>query len=120
MTPTDVLFLEGLEVPCRVGCTAEERAVPQSLRVDLRMHCPSIARAGQSDALADTVDYRLAYELILAVQGHEYLLIERVAETLAAVALQHPQVERVEVTVRKRPPVQGLEVAGVQITRART
>ena len=36
MSTLDVIFLEGLEVPCRVGCTAEERRVPQSLRVEVK------------------------------------------------------------------------------------
>ena len=115
----DILFLEGLEVPCRVGCTPPERVTPQSLRVDLRMFCGSLARAGQTDDLAESVDYRIASDLIAAVQDQEFFLIERVAEVLAAVALRDPHVDSVEVTVRKRPPVQGLEIAGVQITRAR-
>lgn len=115
----DSLFLEGLEVPCRVGCTDAERVQPQSLRVDLTLRIPSLRRAGEQDLLSETVDYRLAYELIGAVQGQEFLLIERVAEVLAAVALRQPQVAEVQVTVRKRPPVQGLEMAGVQITRRR-
>lgn len=116
----DHLFLEGLEVPCRVGCTPPERATPQSLRVDVRLYCATLAQAGRADDLALSVDYRIANTMIDAVQGHEYLLIERVAEVLAEVALAHPQVARVELSVRKRPPVQGLEWAGVQIARQRT
>ena len=38
------------------------------------------------------------------------------AEFVADVALANPRVSRVQVTVRKRPPVQGLELAGIQIT----
>jgi len=118
-TAGDLLFLEGLEVPCRVGCTDPERATPQSLRVDMRLYCASLRDAGIADDLERTVDYRLAGDLIDAVQGREYLLIERVAEELAQVALRNPLVDRVTVSVRKRPPVQGLEWAGVQITRGR-
>lgn len=115
----DILFLEGLEVPCRVGCTEAEREVPQSLRVDVRIECPSLRRAGETDDLSATVDYRVAFEMIRAVQGEEYLLIERVAEILATVVLRSPLVSAVQVTVRKRPPMQGVEIAGVQITRTR-
>ena len=115
----DLLFLEGLEVPCRVGCTDPERATPQSLRVDMRLFCASLRDAAIADDLERTVDYRLAGDLIDAVQGKEYLLIERVAEELAQVALRNPLVDRVTVSVKKRPPVQGLEWAGVQITRGR-
>lgn len=118
-TGGDLLFLEGLEVPCRVGCTDPERATPQSLRVDLQLYCASLREAGIADDLEQTVDYRLAGDLIDAVQGREYLLIERVAEELAQVALKNPLVDRVVVSVKKRPPVQGLEWAGVRITRGR-
>lgn len=116
----DIIFLEGLEVPCRVGCTPPERATPQSLRVDVQMSCPTLKRAGQTDDLSATVDYRVAGEMIAAVQSQEFLLIERVAEVLAQVVLRHEHVAQVQVTVRKRPPVQGLEIAGVQITRTRS
>lgn len=119
-TSADHLFLEGLEVPCRVGCTDPERATPQSLRVDMQLYCPGLRDAAIADDLERTVDYRLAGDLIDAVQGREFLLIERVAETLAEVALRHPLVDRVSVSVRKRPPVQGLEWAGVRISRGRT
>jgi len=117
--PMDMLFLEGLEVPCRVGCSDPERATPQSLRVEARLYCASLRQAGIADDLEQTVDYRLAGEMIDAVQGREYLLIERVAEELAQVALRNPLVDHVTISVRKRPPVQGLEWAGVQITRGR-
>jgi len=115
----DMLFLEGLEVPCRVGCSNPERATPQSLRVEVRLYCPSLREAGIADDLEQTVDYRLAGELIDAVQGREFLLIERVAEVLAEVCLKSPFVDHVTISVKKRPPVQGLEWAGVQITRKR-
>jgi dihydroneopterin aldolase len=115
----DELFLEGLEVPCRVGCTAPERATPQSLRVEVRLFCPGLREAGIADDLERTVDYRLAGDLIDAVQGREFLLIERVAEELAAEVLKNPRVDHVTISVKKRPPVQGLEWAGVRITRGR-
>ena len=53
------------------------------------------------------------------MQGREFLLIERVAEELAEVALKNALVDHVTISVKKRPPVQGLEWAGVQITRGR-
>ena len=115
----DMLFLEGLEVPCRVGCSEPERATPQSLRVEVQALLRLAARRRARRRPGATVDYRLAGELIDAVQGREFLLIERVAETLAEVALRNALVDHVTVSVKKRPPVQGLEWAGVQITRGR-
>jgi dihydroneopterin aldolase len=115
----DQIFLEGFEVPCRVGCTPPERATLQSLKVDVVMAGPTLYQAGLSDDLSQTIDYRIATQMIAELQGHEYLLIERVAEVLAQVALRHPLVTQVQIKVRKRPPVQGLELVGVQITRRR-
>ncbi len=113
----DELFLEGLEIACRVGCTEPERAIPQSLRVDLRLGCPSMAEAAAHDDLSKSVDYRIADRMVAAVQGREFLLIERVAEELARVALADPLVARVEISLKKRPPVQSLEWAGVRLVR---
>ena len=115
----DMLFLEGLEVPCRVGCTDPERATPQSLRVSVKLYCASLRDAALADDLERTVDYRLAGEMIDAVQGREFLLIERVAETLAEVAFRNLLVDHVTISVKKRLSVQKLEWAGVQITRGR-
>src|SRR5678815_3337152 len=95
----DVLFLEGLEVPCRVGCTDPERATPQSLRVSIELYCPSLRDAALADDRERTVDYRLAGELIDAVQGREFLLIERVAETLAEVVLKNAPVSYTHLTL---------------------
>lgn len=116
----DHLFLEGLELPCRVGCTEPERQTLQSLRCDVKLFCESLQEAGRADDLERSVDYRLATDMIAAVQDKEFLLIERVAEVLAELALAQPLVHSVQVTVRKRPPVQGLEFAGVTITRKKT
>jgi dihydroneopterin aldolase len=118
MPDADHLFLEGLELPCRVGCTPPERETLQSLRVDARLYCATLEQAGRADDLALSVDYRVATAMIAAVQGQEFLLIEKVAEVLAEVALADARVERVELSVRKRPPVQGLEWAGVRISRS--
>ncbi|MFN0185918.1 MAG: dihydroneopterin aldolase [Aquabacterium sp.] len=115
----DELILEGLEVGCRVGCTDAERALPQSLRVDVRLGCGSLQRAGQTDDLSLAVDYRIATRMAMAVADGEYLLLERVAEIMAEVALADPLVHSVDLTLRKRPPVQSLAWAGVRIHRQR-
>lgn len=115
----DKIFLQGLEVPCRVGCTDRERELPQSLRVDVTLACPTFASAYQSDALEDTVDYGIARDLVACVQGRAFRLIETVAETLAQRALEHPYVAEVTIRISKRAPVESLAFSGVEITRVR-
>ena len=115
----DWVFLEGLEVPCQVGCTDDEQEVPQSLKVDIRMGCGSLAEASRRDDIQATLDYRIARRLIQVAQVRRFRLIEAVAESLAQEALTLPQVEEVEVTVRKRAPIPSLGMAGVTIRRRR-
>lgn len=115
----DVVFLEGLEIPCRVGCTEKEREYAQSLRVDIRFQSSKIQLAGKTDDLSLSIDYTIARELIAAVAHREFKLIETVAETLAQTALLNPNVEAVWVDVRKRAPVESLAFSGVSIERRR-
>lgn len=113
----DYVFLEGLEVPCRVGCTERERQIPQSLRVDLKLGCSNFARAAETDDVNDTIDYALARQLIASVQARDYKLIETVAEVLARTALSYEHVDSVHLKLWKRAPVEGLTYSGVEITR---
>lgn len=115
----DWVFLEGLEVPCQVGCTDDEQEVPQSLKVDIRMGCGTLEEAGRSDRIDATLDYRIARRFVQVVQLRKFRLIEAVAETIAQEALHLDQVEIVEVTVRKRAPIPSLGMAGVTLTRTR-
>ena len=108
------IVLQGIPARGRHGANPGETDAPQSFAIDLDVWVDV-----EGDDLEQTVDYRLAGDMIDAVQGREYLLIERVAEELAEVALRNPLVHHVTVSVKKRPPVQGLEWAGVRITRGR-
>ena len=67
----DRILIERLEFRGRCGVTAEERAKPQPLAVDLEITA-SLDQAGCSDRLADTVDYaRIAKRLTEIGTTHE-------------------------------------------------
>lgn len=115
MTP-DRLSLIGLEVWCRVGCTAAERAFPQRLEVDADLFLP-LARAGLKDDMAATVDYAaVAARLKEALERGEFRLAETVAERAAALILSGFPVPLAAVRVRKRA-LPGLAYAEVSVTR---
>lgn len=114
----DRLSLIGLEVWCRVGCTAEERTFPQRLDVDADLFLP-LARAGARDDMAGTVDYAaVAARLKETLSRGEFRLAEAVAERAAALVLKEFRVPEVCVRVRKRA-LPGLAYAEVSITRRR-
>ena len=101
------------------GVLAEEQTRAQPFEVDLELFV-DLARAGTSDALADTVDYGALSEAVRNVVASEHhQLLERLAQRIADVCRTDPRVERVVVEVRKmEPPVAAaVDHVGVRIER---
>jgi FolB domain-containing protein len=118
---SDLIQLRGLRASGICGALPEEQARPQPIEIDLDL-CADLLAAGQSDDLADTVDYGAVAEVVESVvTGERFVLLERLAERLAEVVLAESRVLEVTVWVRKlRPPVpQLLDTSGVRITRHR-
>lgn len=115
----DTIKLRGLRVLALCGALPEEYDRPQPFELDLDIQL-DLSIAGESDDLSDTVDYGALVAQIEALCTAEHeVLLERMAERVAAHVLQDGRVEAVEVEVRKlRPPVaQQLETTGVRIVR---
>ena len=118
---TDRIELKGIEVRAKHGVLYHEQRETQLFRVDLTVYT-DLAQAGSSDELADTIDYgelaRMAHDL---VEAESHQLIETVAERVAGLALGHPRVDRVVVTVHKpeAPIVVRFEDVAVTVDRSR-
>jgi 7,8-dihydroneopterin aldolase/epimerase/oxygenase len=98
---TDRIRLTGIEVFARHGVHPEEKERAQVFVVDVSAHA-DLTVAGESDDLADTVDYgSLASEIREVVGSETHQLIERVAQRVAEVVLAHDRVSDVEVTIHK-------------------
>ena len=96
-----VIRLTGIEVFARHGALAVERRRGQTFVVDLVIEL-DLSAAGESDDLADTVDYgMLAVKVHDLVAGERWNLIERVAARVAEMVLEFEAVQAVEVTVHK-------------------
>ena len=119
---TDVIELRGLRVTASVGALPEERERAQPLEIDVDI-ATSLAPAGASDRLDDTVDYGAVCDAVEKVFGDGHIvLLEAVAERIAAAVFAvDARISSVDVAVRKlRPPVpQDLATSGVRITRSR-
>jgi dihydroneopterin aldolase len=77
------IALEGLDIPCRIGVTDDERRELRLLRVDARL-TPLDPSAYADDAIEGTIDYAIVAALVaeIAVE-REYKLIERLATVVA-------------------------------------
>lgn len=98
---SDRIVLTGLRARGRHGVLPAERELGQEFVVDVVLRL-DVRPAASGDDLLRTVDYgALADRLVAVVEGDPVNLIETLAERLAAVCLDPPQVHEVEVTVHK-------------------
>jgi dihydroneopterin aldolase len=101
MNPLDTITLTGLRATAFHGVFDHERRDGQEFIIDVTVHLDFAAAAG-GDSLAETVHYGvLAEQVVSAVERDPVDLIETVAERVAAVALTHSAVQRVDVTLHK-------------------
>jgi dihydroneopterin aldolase len=118
----DVIELRGLRALGHHGALPGEQDRAQPFAIDLEIEA-DLGRAGETDALADTVDYgAAAAAAVRVVTGERWNLLERIAQRVADEVLAGDlRVAAVEVTVRKlRPPVPvELTSAGVRVRRER-
>jgi 7,8-dihydroneopterin aldolase/epimerase/oxygenase len=121
---TDRIALNNMVFEGRHGVGETERALAQPFEVDVEIHLDTRA-AGLSDDLARTFDYGLAFEIARSVvEGPSRLLIETLAESIAAAVLERSAAAgATEVVVRVRKPAVPLpgliDSASVEITRRR-
>jgi 7,8-dihydroneopterin aldolase/epimerase/oxygenase len=120
ISAVDRIRLEGMVFSGRHGFSDAERARSQRFTVDIEVET-SVKRAGRSDRIADTVDYRtlrgIAKEVITGESAH---LIEALAERIARRALDVSGVKAVSVRVAKQPAsMRPIAAAAVQIRRTR-
>ena len=119
---TDRIVLAGMAFEARHGVNDWEKTQAQRFEVDVELRVPTW-RAGTTDELAQTVDYRQVYDAVRRIMdGPPVDLIETLAESIASEVLAaHERVRKVVVRVRK-PDVQlggPLDHAGVEIVRRR-
>lgn len=117
-----VVFLRGFELMARLGIHPHEKAAPQRIRVDVELLVQDEAAPGGigADDFRRVVDYQRLVELARAVvaAGH-VLLVETLAERIAAAALADTRVERARVTVEKPDAFPDVEGVGVVVERRR-
>ncbi len=113
----DKIHIVGLEIEALIGTLPRERAAKQPLVFDLHLG-GDFSKAGKTDALTDTVNYRDVEEkLIGMVENSSFLLLEALAEAAAQLCLTFPGVCTVNIRIAKpRATLRG-ESISVEIDR---
>jgi D-erythro-7,8-dihydroneopterin triphosphate epimerase len=113
----DKIFIRDLALRCIIGIYPEERREKQDVVINVVMHA-DLSKAGRSDDLADTVDYKAIKKAILKlVDGSGFQLIESLAERIADIALSNDKVQQVVVTIDKPGALRFAKASAVEITR---
>lgn len=113
----DKIYIRDLVLRCIIGVFPEERRDKQELTMNLCLET-DLRKAGNSDDLNDTVDYKTIKQGILKmVEASDYELIESIAERTAEICLRDPKVQRVTVTLDKPGCLRFAKSAAVEITR---
>ncbi len=115
----DKIYIRDLALRCIIGIFPEERREKQDVVINVEMHA-DLRKAGRSDDLNDTVDYKSIKKAILKlVEESRFQLIESLAESISAIALADAKVQQVVVTIDKPGALRFAKSSAVEITRAR-
>ncbi len=108
-----------LLVRCVLGINESERREKQDVLINLTIFT-DLSKAGKSDRIEDTVDYRALKKRVLAMaEQSQYFLEEGLAEAVAQLCLDHENVHRVEVRVEKPNALRFARSVAVEIARTR-
>jgi dihydroneopterin aldolase len=122
--PADTLQIALTDVPIalQLGVSAEERALPQTIFVSLTLTREAPKRFARGAVLNDTLDYDALIALLRedVPRFGPYLLIEAIAEEIAAGAFAlDPAARIVEVLVKKPSVLAGQGLVSASLRRAR-
>jgi dihydroneopterin aldolase len=115
----DIIYLRDLRIETVIGVYRWEREMKQTVVLDLELGT-DISRAGQSDAIADTLNYKdIAKRVTAFVEASRYQLVEALAEGVARLILDEFAVPWLRLTLNKQGAVRGVRDVGVVIVRQR-
>lgn len=115
----DKIYIRDLSIRCIIGVNEDERTEKQDVVINVILFTDT-RKAGQTDALEDSVDYKKVKKAILSlVESSEFLLIEKLADEIAKVCLDDSKVQKVNVTVDKPGALRYTHSVAVEIVRTR-
>jgi dihydroneopterin aldolase/D-erythro-7,8-dihydroneopterin triphosphate epimerase len=115
----DKIYIRDLALRCIIGVNHDERTEKQDVIINVILFTDT-RKAGQTDVLEDSVDYKMVKKTILSlVEKSTFLLIEKLAEEIAKVCLDDSKVQQVNVTVDKPGALRYTRSVAVEIVRTR-
>jgi FolB domain-containing protein len=115
----DQIIIKDLVARGIIGVNDSEREKPQEILINITM-LADLQRAGESDNIHDTVNYRTVAKKVLAhAEAAKRFTVEALAGDIARLCLEEPAVLKVRVRVEKPGAVRFARSVGVEIERSR-
>jgi FolB domain-containing protein len=115
----DVIFIKDLVARGIIGVSDREREKPQEIVININLHVDT-TRAGESDNIEDTVNYRTISKKVIAhAETSNRYIVEALAADIARICLEEAEVQKVIVRVEKPGAVRFSRSVGVEIERDR-
>jgi FolB domain-containing protein len=115
----DKVIIRDLVARGIIGINDWERQQPQDILINIVLFADQ-EKAGESDDIADCVNYRTVSKKVLAhAESVKRLTVEALAADLARLCLEEPGVQKVQVRVEKPGAVRFARSVGVEIERSR-
>jgi FolB domain-containing protein len=116
----DKIFIKDLVARGIIGINDWERENPQEILINITLYCDT-RLAGEQDAIEHSVNYRtIAKKALAHAETAARLTVEALAEDLARMCLNEPNVQTVIVRVEKPGAVRFARSVGVEIERSRS
>ncbi|HFD78983.1 MAG TPA: dihydroneopterin aldolase [Gammaproteobacteria bacterium] len=113
----DIIFIRDLRIDTVIGIYDWERAIRQTVHIDLEM-ASDIARAAASDRIEDTLDYKAVAKRVIAfVEDSRFQLVETLAERVAELVREEFGVPWLRLSLNKGGAVRGAQGVGIVIER---
>ncbi|MES2768573.1 MAG: dihydroneopterin aldolase [Bdellovibrionota bacterium] len=113
------LIIEELKFAVKLGCTADERATPQEVRVSIELRCEAIPLGAFSDSIEDTICFAKVNEVLKEyIETREFNLIERIGLESFGLLRELTKNHQVQIGVRVhkvQPPIPNL-IKGAHFT----
>lgn len=117
---SDRIQIKDLLLRTIIGINEEERRNRQDVLINITLYADT-RTAGGSDDIGDAVNYRtITKQVIKRVEESSFHLVEKMAAEIAAICLQDPRVEAVDIRVEKPGALRFARSVGVEIHRTRS
>lgn len=115
----DIVYIRSLRVETVIGIYDWEREVRQAVTLDLEMGT-DIRQAALTEDIESTLNYKSVCDrLIEFIQGSEFLLVETMAEEIAALVMQDFNVPWLKLRLGKPDAITQADDVGVVIERGK-